>query len=137
MQTLEILRKNDLKATWQRVAVYESLKAKGHSTAEDIYKALAKKMPSLSLATVYSILRLFSQKGIIDEMKISNEKAYFDITTSFHHHFICTTCGKILDLDIPACGVLKTKNAQGNKIEKFSGVFYGVCKKCLKERSKI
>lgn len=136
MSTPDILRQKGIKATWQRIAVYEMLKAKGHSTAEDIHASLIANLPTLSLATVYSILNLFYRKELIGEVGVYNNRSYFDITIGFHHHFICLRCGEIRNLDIPFCRALQEKKVEGNIVERFTGIFYGLCSRCSEEEGR-
>ncbi len=126
----ELLRSKGIKATAQRVAIYQALASQGHVSAEDVFDSLFNKMPMLSLATVYTTLRRFCEVGLADEMVVSNDRIYFDINTDFHHHFVCESCGSIYDIDIPFCSILKSKEIQGLKIKRFSGIFYGICKRC-------
>ncbi len=130
---IDDLHRKGLKATAQRVAIYEVLAEKGHASAEEIFEVLSNKMPMLSLATVYATLRLFSEKGLVEEMSIYNDKAYFDIRKPFHHHFVCQNCGAISDVDIPFCNTLKNMAVEQGKILRFSGVFYGICNDCMEK----
>ena len=128
--TADLLRSKGIKATAQRVAIYQELSSNGHMSAEDVFSSLFNKMPMLSLATVYTTLRKFCQAGLASEMVVSNDRIYFDIKTDFHHHFVCEKCGEIYDVEIPFCSVLKSRDINGQQIRRFSGIFYGVCKRC-------
>jgi len=72
-----------------------------HLTAEDIYAKIKEEFPSLSLATVYSILEIFRRAELIGEIRINFDKFCFDIRTDLHHHFLCRQSGEIFDVDIP------------------------------------
>ena len=69
---------------------------KTHPCAEDIYKAVKKKLPNISLGTVYRVLNNFKEKGEI--LEIPFEVAHYDGDTSSHAHFICEKCKKIFDI---------------------------------------
>ena len=127
----EALKKNNIRLTPQRTAVYQVLcSEQKHLTAEQIFEKIKPNYPAISFATVYSILDLLLEKKLIKEIRIQFDKSYFDIRVDDHHHFYCKECGKTFDIDIPLCSTLKTKIIQGNAIEDFQGYFYGTCKQC-------
>ena len=125
------LRQHALRATPQRVVVYESIaQLKGHSDVETIYSKVRAKIPNISLATVYAIVESFRKAGIVAEICIANGKAAYEQRTDSPHHFMCHGCGKIYDLDIPLCDTVRCRNADGHTIHDFHGYFYGICKAC-------
>ncbi len=133
MDAIEILNNKGIRITPQRLAVYKVLKDKCHATAEEIYEHTKKEFPMMSFATVYSILELFKEKGLAEEIKIDFNKSTFDIRTDGHHHFMCKNCGRIYDIDIPPCDTLAKGRINGHRIESFQGYFYGVCKECVEK----
>ena len=137
MDYLEILNSRGIRITPQRLAVYKILKEKCHATAEEIFQEVVKEHPMISLATVYSILELFKNKGIASELKIDFEKSTFDIRTDGHHHFMCKKCGRIYDVDISPCETLRKGKVNGHRIESFQGYFYGVCKNCREVKKNV
>jgi Fe2+ or Zn2+ uptake regulation protein len=131
-----VLRQHSLRATPQRVVVYESIaQLKGHSDVETIYGKVRSKIPNISLATVYAIVESFRKAGIVAEVSIDNGKAAYEQRTDSHHHFMCQECGKVYDLDIPLCETVRCGCAQGHEIRDFHGYFYGVCKACKDMRA--
>ena len=83
----------------QREEILQILKGtKIHPTAEWIYFQAKKKIPKLSLGTVYRNLNNLHQKGIIKKFQFSTPFDHFDGNTSSHQHFVCRKCGKIYDL---------------------------------------
>lgn len=132
---MEVLSARGIRVTPQRLAVYKVLKEKRHASAEEIYEEVRDEFPMMSFATVYSILELFKEKGLANELRIDFDRSTFDIRTERHHHFLCKLCGRIYDVDLQPCKPLRTGNVNGHIIEDFQGYFYGVCKECQK-RSK-
>lgn len=130
MDDMEILNAKGIRVTPQRLAVYRVLSEKRHATAEEIYEEVKEEFPMMSFATVYSVLELFKEKGLANELKIDFEKSTFDIRTDGHHHFMCKICGRIYDVDIQPCETLKKGEIDGHQIVEFQGYFYGVCKDC-------
>lgn len=90
-----------LKIKWtpQRLAVLKFLDGnKNHPSAEDIYTALSKDSPTMSLATVYNVLEFLKRINRIKELYIDREKKRFDPDISEHYHLICVKCKKIFDI---------------------------------------
>lgn len=122
-----------LKPTPQRLAILDYLDGnKDHPSAEEIYKAVSKRFPTMSFATVYNTLEALKRRGGVLELTIDPEKKRFDPNTEPHHHLICISCKKIVDIHKDfKLSVPKEKTAGyriiGNHIE-----FYGLCPKCGK-----
>ncbi len=130
-QYFRALKEKNIKITPQRIGVYTILQEySAHRTVEDIYEKIKRMFPSISLATVYSILELFKDKMLVQEIRIDFNKSRFETRGDKHHHFLCKKCGEVFDIDIPLCPTLSRCKVKGNSIEKHHGYFYGVCKNC-------
>lgn len=93
-----LCRELGIKLTHQRTEIYRELMAtEEHPNAESLYETVKKRIPAISLDTVYRTLRLFEQKGIISRVSAAGESMRFDGNTKRHHHFICVECGKVRD----------------------------------------
>ena len=125
------------KRTPQRLSIMEHLDGNtSHPSADDIYRVVAKKNPSMSFATVYNTLNTLVQTGAVRELTIDPERKRYDPDTSAHHHLICLDCKKVADIpgDIPLeipPGVAKDFSILGSHIE-----FYGLCVTCKKLKRK-
>ncbi len=127
-----ILRSKQVKATDQRVAILEYMHGNfTHPSAEDIYKTLHKKMKGLSLATVYNTLERLVELRAVDKIVINEERAQYDLARTPHHHFFCTTCNALIDIEV-TCPHAKTWVAGPHKIDEVHGYFKGTCANCLK-----
>lgn len=94
-----ILRKHKVQPTPQRIAVAAAvLRAKGHTSADDLWQTVKKNCPTLSRATVYNTLHLFAEKGVLKTQIIQEGKVVFDSCVKPHHHFIDEETGKIYDV---------------------------------------
>ncbi|MDP2690656.1 MAG: transcriptional repressor [Deltaproteobacteria bacterium] len=121
------------KLTPQRIAILQFLEGNtSHPTADDIYREIRKKHPTVSFATVYNTVQALKDRGEILEITIDPERKHFDPNPQPHHHIICSVCGKIGDIFVDyseALGlpedVLKEFHTTGNHID-----FYGICKGC-------
>ncbi len=90
----EVCRSYGVKATHQRSEIYRELaRTNEHPDAETIYARVRKRIPTISLDTVYRTLRLLEKKGLISRVGSLSEKTRFDANTDRHHHFVCTECG--------------------------------------------
>ncbi len=129
-------RHQGLKMTPQRMAILNYLKGNlEHPSAEDIYKAIGKKFPTMSFATVYNTLETLKQMGQIRELYCDPYKKRFDPNPNPHHHVVCTQCQKIVDLQDeirikPPTLTTEKFEILGSHIE-----FYGICSKCKSKNS--
>ena len=90
----DVCRSSDVRTTHQRTEIYRELaRTDEHPDAETIYAQVRKRIPEISLDTVYRTLRMLEQKGIISRVGSLGERTRFDANTDRHHHFVCTQCG--------------------------------------------
>jgi Fur family iron response transcriptional regulator len=71
-----------------------------HITADDIYDQL-KPVASVSRATVYNTLALFSAQGLVREIKVDSARTFFDSNTQPHQHFFNVDTGELTDFELP------------------------------------
>jgi len=87
-----------LKVTPQRISVYEAIiSMDDHPTAEMIRKKVAKKIPSISLGTVYKTLEAFVGKGLIKKIRTEEDVMRYDPVLEKHHHLYCQKSNTIAD----------------------------------------
>jgi len=101
--SVEKLRKQcgelGLTLTPQRLCVYETLmEMTGHPGVDEVYKRTSKKMPTISLNTIYSVLSWLEENGFILSVPLRDSPKKFDTVASPHHHLVCIKCGKIIDV---------------------------------------
>ncbi len=131
----DICREHGVKATHQRLEIYRELvMTDEHPDAEMVYKRVQRRIPAISLDTVYRTLRLFAEKGVISRLGAHVERMRFDGNTDPHHHFVCAQCGLICDvhsekLDAfpPPAEVSEIGNVDSVHVE-----MRGVCEKCMR-----
>ncbi len=127
----EISRRKGLKITPQRIAILkEVLSRMDHPSAEDIYESLKRKIPGISLTTVYRTLSYFEEFGFIHRVPTLTDKVRYETRTVPHSHFVCVNCGEIYDLDFVPEFDEKLLSSQGLEPVSCSFVCYGVCRKC-------
>jgi len=131
-----VLEKNGVSLTPQRLAIIEFLEGnKSHPTVDEIYTNVKSLYPTTSKATVYSVLKLLSDLGVIKELSIRKRgEACFDPSTVLHHHFHCRKCDTVIDIDIDSydeSNILKKVGSLGHKVEDIQLYIYGVCSNCI------
>jgi len=124
-----------MKRTPQRLAVLAYLDGNtSHPSAEEVYRALSKKNPTLSFATVYNTLNALTKAGTVSELTIDAERKRFDPNTVPHHHCICTRCKKIIDIMKDITVDLPADSAKGFSVAGSHVQFYGQCSRCANKR---
>ncbi|WP_442603256.1 peroxide-responsive transcriptional repressor PerR [Paenibacillus sp. KN14-4R] len=130
---LSKLKNNGVRMTPQRHAILSFLlQSMNHPTADDIYKALEKKFPNMSVATVYNNLKVFIEAGLVRELTYGDNSSRFDADMSEHYHAMCVQCGKIVDFEHPplynveqAATEQTSFHVEGHRLE-----VYGTCSEC-------
>ncbi|MBI4793247.1 MAG: transcriptional repressor [Deltaproteobacteria bacterium] len=129
--------KNKLRMTKQRQVILEELrKVKTHPTADDMYQMLRRKMPKISLGTVYRNLEILSESGMIQKLDVGGTQKRFDADISIHSHVRCIDCGRVGDIDVkPHCNL----EAEAQKMTDFEIFrhrleFTGRCPLCQQMR---
>ena len=118
--------------TRQRELILEFLRAsEEHPTAAQTHRALLRRMPHLSLGTVYRNLEILVSEGVVEEVP-SAGGARYDGNPKPHHHFICERCGAIDDLHLVAPRSLaqKLRRARGRRASRIKIDFFGLCEAC-------
>ena len=121
------------RSTRQRTIVLEIVgRAKTHPTAEEVFTIARKKLPEISLATVYRNLHLLAEEGKIREVQFAGGTLRYDGMTMEHEHFCCRSCGMVQDLpaSIPDHTIAALQERLGVTLERYSLDYYGLCKKC-------
>ena len=89
----------DILATPQRVEVARILLERPqHLSAEHIIEQLRANGSSVSKATVYNTLNLFSERGLVKEVMVDPVRKFYDSTTRPHHHFYNVDSGELSDI---------------------------------------
>jgi len=102
-----------------------------HPTVNWIYSEARKKLPNISLGTVYRNLAALQQEGIIREVAVGDGLQHFDGDVKEHLHFHCIKCGKILDCEAADNSIkLSVEKLLGCQVLTTNCVFNGVCNAC-------
>lgn len=126
-----------IKVTHQRMEIYRVLIAtEEHPDAASVYARVRKRIPTISLDTVYRNLRLLADHGLVSIVGMSQESVRFDGNMSAHHHFTCIRCGMIRDFPGESIADLKIPDAAqafGAALSMHVEV-KGICRECQSRR---
>src|SRR5947209_4717072 len=93
------LENSGLRFTRQRAAVYHYFRTvDAHPTAEDVYTAVRRQEPKISLATVYKALDALVEAGLLTKVPTSEGPCRYDCRGEAHYHFYCLNTRQIVDL---------------------------------------
>jgi Fe2+ or Zn2+ uptake regulation protein len=85
--------------TEQRAAVFRFLSSTDvHPSADEVFLAVRRQLPGISLATVYKSLETLVGCGLAVKLTYSDGSARYDGRTDPHHHARCLRCGKVADI---------------------------------------
>jgi len=107
-----------------------------HPTAEEVYLAVKRKLPRISLGTVYRNLENFAEEGTILELRGRIKR--YDGNTSNHQHFICTNCDHIFDIFEKSIDLnkIRKKIYKIGRIKRYDFYIYGICRSCHSKNNK-
>ena len=119
--------------TRQRAAVYGYLRGVGHHpTAEEVYLAVKRELPRISLATVYKNLEALVNCGAASKLTTGDGAARYDIRTDHHYHSRCLGCGRMTDLEPEAEGAMPglVSVPRGFRVRNYRIEVLGYCRQC-------
>src|SRR5258708_36946427 len=96
----EVCQENGIAVTHQRQVLYEVMKTMhGHPSPEEVYARVKKKVPAISLATVYKNIHLFVQSGVFREVSMRHGSLRGEMNDEAHHHMGCSKGKSITDIE--------------------------------------
>ena len=106
-----------------------------HPTANWLFGKLKKEFPNLSMGTIYRNIGILVQQGLIGRIAFGSTFDRLDANVTEHYHFICETCGSIMDLDLPIERKLDRLVPAGDGFEVHGHAveFHGLCPKCSRK----
>ncbi len=119
--------------THQRKLVLDAvLASSSHPTADEVFAAVRDRDPKVSRATVYRNLNLLSEEGAILHIKTPGGSR-FDKTIEPHAHLACTSCGRVVDAEVPYAVELNAeveRQVPGWQVAGHYTIFEGICPDC-------
>ncbi len=127
------MEKRYSRRTRQRRVILEIVKGTAtHPTAEWIFTRARRRMPNISLGTVYRNLNILEGEGEILKLALSIAAARFDGNADPHDHLRCYQCGVVMDLEPFLAPDLKGKIADLHHFIniRHNLIFSGLCPRC-------
>jgi Fe2+ or Zn2+ uptake regulation protein len=129
-----LLRERGIQVTAQRLAVLRAVAAQPHVTADAVAEAVRTEIGAISLQSVYDALGVLVSAGLLRRIQPSGSPARFeDRVGDNHHHLICRTCGRVVDIDcaVGAAPCLTPIDDSGYEIDEAEVAYWGRCPDCL------
>lgn len=133
----QLCAEHGLAATHQRQVLYEVMQTMpGHPTPEEVYGRIKKRVPAISLATVYKNIHLFMERGMLKQLSIHHGSLRVELNNLHHHHMVCSQCKAITDIEEKDLGLLPALQElpEDFQVERYSVDVIGICAACQKAR---
>ena len=131
----ELCADHGLTATHQRQVLYEVMRTMpGHPSPEEVYARVKKRIPAISLATVYKNIHLFVETGVLKEVSMHHGSLRVELNSHVHHHMVCSRCKAITDIEEKDLGALPAfkRLPGGFQAERYAIDVIGICAACQK-----
>jgi len=130
------LKEKALRTTRQRMVLLEELRRhNNHPSADELYERVRRRLPRISLGTVYRNLEVLSQLGEIQKLELSGSLKRYDGVCSKHYHIRCVQCDRVEDAPIAPLNQIEDElytttvyEIIGHNLE-----FTGLCPRCTKK----
>lgn len=125
--------------TRQRKVILEEVRKDldRHLTADEIYEEVRKRMPRISLGTVYRNLEILAELGEIQKLEMAGSIKRFDGNPQKHYHIRCLRCGRLDNAPVAPLQQIENKlygatvfTIIGHRLE-----FEGFCPQCSEKRA--
>ncbi|HLH06622.1 MAG TPA: Fur family transcriptional regulator [Terriglobales bacterium] len=135
-QFRELCQRHGLAVTHQRQVIFEALTSMpGHPSPEEVFERVRKKVPAISLATVYKAIHTFLDSGIFGEVSVHHGSLRVDRNISPHHHLVCTRCKSITDIEESDVEPVQLRRSlpAGFQVHRYAVEILGVCPRCSEQ----
>ncbi len=135
-----LCREKSISVTHQRIEIFREIcTSTDHPDVNMVFARVSKRIPSISLDTVYRTLKMLEDWGMICRVRSQEHRGRFDANMQPHHHFTCSRCGIIrdfysdkLDAYIPPREIKALGDVSSVHIE-----LQGVCHACQNDESSV
>lgn len=120
------------RSTAQLVATYEAVaSSKDHPTADQVLERVRRKVPRVSLGTIYRNLEKLRLQGRIRMVRLAGGGAHYDAVMDEHDHFTCESCGVVTDLEKTTRKRFPPSlKERGYVVHWQTTAIYGLCRAC-------
>jgi Fur family transcriptional regulator, peroxide stress response regulator len=126
--------------THQRQTIFRAIAGSTeHPSPERIYEKVKKRIPSVSLGTVYRNIRLFIDIGALRQVSPLEETLRLDPNLEDHHHLICRSCRSIVDVGNKEIAPIRFRRSlpKGFRVERCEVEVLGLCARCRSRKPKL
>jgi Fur family ferric uptake transcriptional regulator len=119
------------------MVILEELQSrKNHPSADELYERVRKKLPRISLGTVYRNLEVLVQLGEIQELKLSGSLKRYDWNPNKHYHIRCLGCDRVDDAPIAPLNQIEDELYEATVFEIIGHnlEFTGLCPDCTRKQ---
>lgn len=113
------IKRSGLKATSQRLAIYDSMCKLGHASADMVVDDLNEVFPSITVATVYNVLESFVGAGLLSRRLSMNHKMYFDVNVHEHAHLYDKESNEYIDYNDSELNMIVREHLKKNMPKDF------------------
>ncbi|UCD59265.1 MAG: transcriptional repressor [Candidatus Hydrogenedentota bacterium] len=136
---INVPSRQECRMTRQRQTILEEIrKVDSHPSADEIYEMVRRRLPRISLGTVYRNLEVLSDCGMIQKLDLGTSQRRFDGKMDDHYHVRCIRCNRVEDVPVAPASKLEEAlrkvsdyDITGHRLE-----FVGLCPKCKKRERK-
>lgn len=131
------LREQGIYVTAPRLAVLRAVADQPHATAEELVRVVRDQIGSVSRQSVYDTLNTLTDRGLLRRIQPIGSSARYEARTGDnHHHLVCRSCGRVVDVD---CAVgerpcLAASDHHGFDIDEADVTYWGYCPDCQHHR---
>lgn len=138
-KTRRSLSSSKKRVTRQRALLLELLGQEyfQHLDAGELYRLARRRLPRLSLSTVYRSLQVFKRMGLVEEHHFAEDHHHYEIKPrASHQHLQCVGCGKIVEFNHPITDRLKeiVGKEHGFLIRSLDLELTGLCAECQRRK---
>ena len=130
----DLLRRRGIQVTAQRLAVLRAVAGQPHIAADGVAEIVRAEIGAISLQSVYDALGVLVAEGLIRRIQPAGSAARFeDRVGDNHHHLICRSCGRLVDVDcaVGSAPCLTAADGMGYEIDEAEVAYWGRCPECL------
>ena len=131
---IELLKARNLQVTPQRLAVLRVLAASPHSTADEVHRLVHAELGTVSRQAVYDALAALTDRRLLRRIEPAGSPArYEDRVGDNHHHLVCRSCGRMVDVDcaVGEAPCLSPQDGAGYEIDEAEVLYWGRCSDCV------
>ncbi len=120
----------------QREVILELVRSThSHPTADWVYTQVRKKMPNVSLGTVYRNLGQLVDANVINVLKYDGV-VHYDGNVAEHQHFSCQVCGNIFDIDVDVSDLMNQVETKTRyHVADYQLHIIGICNTCHRNKN--